>query len=224
MSNVGRQMKGESIWLGHFLYGILRDFSQVASRLGKEGISARYLARAEELKAAINDHGWDGEWYIRATNDEGHVLGSRECTEGRIFLNAQTWAVLAGTASAERAILAMDAVEQILDQEYGPLLFHPSYSQADARIGYLTRYAPGTRENGGSIPMLPPGQCWLSVVWDGAIPLIGCIVKCVLFIEGCSQIFTRRNPMLPLAMWMAQPHPILAGGPGPGTPAQLVGC
>jgi len=149
MSAVGCGMKGESVWLGHFLYAILGEFALIASRRGEEETAAGYIARAEELKASINEHAWDGEWYIRATDDQGHVLGSRQCVEGRIFLNAQTWAVISGTAPPERAEAAMDAVERLLEREYGPLLFYPAYARVDARIGYLTRYAPGARENGG---------------------------------------------------------------------------
>ena len=149
MSAVGCEMKGESVWLGHFLYVILGEFARIASRRGEEETAARYTARAEGLRASINEHAWDGEWYIRATDDEGRVLGSRQCAEGQIFLNAQTWAVIAGTATPERAKVAMEAVEGLLEQEYGPLLFYPAYARVDARIGYLTRYAPGMRENGG---------------------------------------------------------------------------
>ena len=149
MNAVGRRMKGESIWLGHFLYYILKEFALIAAQRGEEETAAGYLSRAEELKDRINEHAWDGEWYIRATDDEGHRLGSKDCAEGRIFLNAQTWAVIAGTAPPERAETAMDSVERLLTREYGPLLFHPAYAKVDPKIGYLTRYTPGERENGG---------------------------------------------------------------------------
>ncbi len=149
MNAVGIGTKGESVWLGHFLYTILREFAIVACRWGEEKTAARYIAQAEKLKTSINKHAWDGEWYIRAIDDEGRILGSRHCAEGQIFLNAQTWAVISGIAPPKRAKAAMDAVEQLLEREYGTLLFYPAYSRVDSRIGYLTRYAPGARENGG---------------------------------------------------------------------------
>lgn len=149
LNAVGQGMKGESIWLGHFLHWILVEYGRLAARQGDRETSARYLAQAASLKGAINQHAWDGKWYIRATDDAGNVLGSRRCAEGKIFLNAQTWAVISEVATSKRAQTAMDSVEQLLEREYGPLLLWPAYSRANQQIGYLTRYAPGTRENGG---------------------------------------------------------------------------
>ncbi|RLI06251.1 glycosyl transferase family 36, partial [Candidatus Bathyarchaeota archaeon] len=87
--------------------------------------------------------------YLRATGDDGRILGSAQNSEARIFLNAQTWAVINGVADSNRAERAMNSVEEILDREYGPLLFYPAFTHADEAIGYLSRYAPGVRENGG---------------------------------------------------------------------------
>jgi cellobiose phosphorylase len=157
MSAVGLNWKGESIWLGHFLYGILMRFSQVCEYKGEKERKERYLKRAEELKKAINEHGWDGEWYIRATRDDGKPLGSKICEEGKIFLNAQTWSVINETAPPERALKAMESVEKHLLKEYGPLLFYPAYKKPDPMIGYLSRYAPGVRENGG---VYTHAACW----------------------------------------------------------------
>jgi len=77
------------------------------------------------------------------------LLGSHVNTEGKIYLNAQTWAVISGVAEGERAEAVMDAVEKHLEHKAGPLLLHPAYTIADEKIGYLTRYNPGMRENGG---------------------------------------------------------------------------
>ncbi len=149
LSHVGIRWKGESVWLAHFLYGILVRFAKVAGRRGEGPKAKEYNDRADKLKKAINDYAWDGEWYWRATKDDGSILGSKNCNRGRIFLNAQTWAVINGTATPERARTAMDHVDKYLYQKYGPLLFTPGYDEADATIGYITRYAPSVRENGG---------------------------------------------------------------------------
>lgn len=149
MSAVGYRWKGESIWLAHFLYGILTDFAQVAKKKRDKNLARRYIQRSEVLKEKINRYGWDGSWYIRATKDSGAPIGSSKCKEGKIFLNAQTWAIINGVAPKERAKKAMDSVEKMLGAKYGPLIFYPAYSQPDETIGYLTRYAPGVRENGG---------------------------------------------------------------------------
>jgi len=149
LSAVGLEMKGESIWLGHFLYMILTRFAQIARRQGKNEHSDTYQTRAKELRGALEDHGWDGEWFLRATKDNGEPLGSHTNNQGRIYLNPQTWAVIAGSVDHDKQGKAMQAVTENLLKDYGPLLLYPAYQQPDEYIGYLSRYAPGTRENGG---------------------------------------------------------------------------
>lgn len=149
LSAVGVRWKGESIWLAHFLYGILRRFSRVCSRMGDGRTAVRYERRAEMLKRSINRYGWDGAWFWRASKDIGDLIGSRKCREGKIYLNAQTWAVINETTSEERIKKAMRSVEKYLLKDFGPLLLYPAYTKPDETIGYITRYAPGMRENGG---------------------------------------------------------------------------
>jgi cellobiose phosphorylase len=149
LSAVGLDWRGESVWLGHFLHGILRSFSAIARRRGDSGRAVQYDSRADALREALNRVAWDGEWYFRGTKDTGEKIGSSENSEGRIFLNAQTWAVLSGVAEATRSAQVMDMVERHLDGKAGPLLLAPAYRTPDPYVGYLTRYAPGMRENGG---------------------------------------------------------------------------
>ncbi|MBI3306960.1 MAG: glycosyl transferase family 36 [Candidatus Omnitrophica bacterium] len=149
LSHVGIKWKGESIWLGHFLYGILTRIAPIIETRGDKKRAADYLKRAEALKEAINKHGWDGEWYVGATRDDGRPLGSKTQDQGKIFLNCQTWAVITGVSSAERSKQVMAQAAKHLYREYGPLLLTPAYHQTDPTIGYITRYAPSVRENGG---------------------------------------------------------------------------
>lgn len=149
LSAVGLKWKGESIWLGHFLYGILKRFAPLCKKMSENQRAARYEKRAEELKKAINRYGWDGSWYWRASRDNGKLLGSSKCKEGKIYLNAQTWSVINETAPKERVEKAMRSVETVLLNDFGPLLLYPAYTKPDETIGYITRYAPGLRENGG---------------------------------------------------------------------------
>ena len=149
LNAVGTEGKGESIWLGHFLYGVLMDFAVVAVKTGDQERASRYQTEAAALKESINRHGWDGDWYLRATQDDGTLVGSRKCATGRIFLNAQTWAILNEVADETRAQTVFVACEENLFRQYGPLLLYPAYQEPDPGIGYLSRYAPGVRENGG---------------------------------------------------------------------------
>jgi len=157
LSAVGWKEKGESVWLGHFLAGILRKWSLLEEDLGNSERAQMFANRSEELINIINEHGWDGKWYRRAYTDEGKVLGSESCEEGKIFLNAQTWAVLHDVVREDRIKPMQDSLDNILYREYGPILFYPAYSICDPSIGYLTRYAPGTRENGG---LYFHAACW----------------------------------------------------------------
>lgn len=149
LSAAGLREKGESVWLGHFLAGLLGDWSEIHNRSGRAAFARDYHERREKLVRVLNEHAWDGEWYWRATLDDGTRIGSRENQQGRIFLNAQTWAVLNDVAPPDRAQSCMRAVREHLVQTSGALLLAPAYHTPDERIGYITRYAPGLRENGG---------------------------------------------------------------------------
>ncbi|MBV9463412.1 MAG: glycosyl transferase family 36, partial [Verrucomicrobiae bacterium] len=149
LSHVGLKWKGESVWLGHFYYGILNRFAEVAQRRGDKIRVRDWTERAAKLKDAINEHGWDGEWYIAATRDDGRPIGSKKEKYGKIHLNAQTWALINGTGTPERIRKGMAAARKHLYRDYGPLLLSPAYTEVDATIGYITRYAPAVRENGG---------------------------------------------------------------------------
>ncbi len=149
LSAAGLQEKGESIWLGHFLAGLLADWADIHRARGDQKTADDLAARRRRLVDALNTHGWDGQWYLRATLDDGAKLGSAENRVGRIFLNAQTWAVLNDVADADRAQVCMDAVREHLVSTSGALLLAPAFDAPQETIGYITRYAPGLRENGG---------------------------------------------------------------------------
>lgn len=149
LSAAGKREKGESIWLAHFLAGLLADWAIIHERRGAGAIASDYRARRQKLVEAINTHGWDGKWYIRATLDSGETLGSARNRAGKIFLNAQTWALLNDVAPAERAAQCYAAARDLLFDEVGALLLAPAYDDPTPEVGYITRYAPGLRENGG---------------------------------------------------------------------------
>ena len=149
LSALGLEERGESVWLGQFLAGLLSDWAVILGRRGDAAGAAGLLARRVALVTAINEYGWDGAWYRRATKDDGSWIGSAGNRVGRIYLNAQTWAILTDIATPERAELCLDAVERYLVSPAGALLLAPAYDTPDESIGYITRYAPGLRENGG---------------------------------------------------------------------------
>ncbi len=149
LSAVGLEERGESIWLGHFVAGLLADWAEIHRRAGEPARSEEFAHRRAALVAAINEHGWGGQWYIRGTRDDGTPFGCAADRVGRIFLNAQVWAVLSDVAPPERAAACMAAVRRHLVSDAGALLLAPAYDAPAPEIGYITRYAPGMRENGG---------------------------------------------------------------------------
>ncbi len=149
LSHAGLDMKGESVWVGMFLYDILMRWAAILPDLGLSDKARSFLGEADDLAEAVNKHGWDGEWYLEGTCDDGRPLGSRENACGQIFLNTQTWAVLTGIAPADRQLRAMKSVRERLLKPYGVLLLNPAFDKVDPWVGYITRYAPGSRENGG---------------------------------------------------------------------------
>jgi cyclic beta-1,2-glucan synthetase len=151
MNRVGREGRGESVWLGWFLHSTLWEFAKFADLRGERTRAERWRRHVRNLKDAIERHGWDGDWYRRAYFDDGTPLGSAANVECRIDSIAQSWGVLSGAAERSRAERAMAAVEEYLvrrEQEL-VLLFTPPFDRADVDPGYVRGYPPGVRENGG---------------------------------------------------------------------------
>jgi cyclic beta-1,2-glucan synthetase len=151
MNRVGREGRGESVWLGFFLYDILGSFLPICAARGDTARAGRYGRYREELRAALNGAGWDGAWYRRAYYDDGAPLGSASSDECRIDAIAQAWAVLSGAAPPARAAQALDALERHLVREGDGLiaLLTPPFDRTPHDPGYIKGYLPGVRENGG---------------------------------------------------------------------------
>ncbi len=151
MNRVGREGRGESVWLGWFLYCVLAAFAPIADVRGEGQRAARWRRHMKGLRRALERHGWDGDWYRRAFFDDGTPLGSAVNTQCRIDSIAQSWGVISGAADPARATRAMAAVEEHLVREGDGLvlLFTPPFDHPDRDPGYISGYLPGVRENGG---------------------------------------------------------------------------
>jgi cellobiose phosphorylase len=166
LSAVGTLLKGESFWVAEFLYMILESYIPIATRFGDDRFSKRCTIVRESLKDALNRYGWDGEWYLQATTDDGLLLGSQGNEEGKIFLMPNNWAVISGAAEGQRAQIAMDSVTKYLLKDYGTLLNFPAFTRPRPDIGYVTRYAPGLRENGGVYTHAATWSVWAYTLVD----------------------------------------------------------
>jgi cellobiose phosphorylase len=150
MNKVGAQGKGESIWLGFFLHDVLMQFADVAGLHGDPAFVERCRKEAAQLRQNIEQHGWDGEWYLRAYFDDGTPLGSASNPECQIDSIAQSWSVLSGAADAERSRMAMDALDKHLVHRDDAViqLLTPPFDKSTPDPGYIKAYVPGVRENG----------------------------------------------------------------------------
>ncbi len=151
MNMVGEQGRGESIWLGFFLYDVLMQFAKVAHLRGDLSFAERCRKEAADVRQNIEQHGWDGEWYLRAYFDDGSPLGSASNPECQIDSIAQSWSVLSGAGDATRSRMAMAAVDRRLVRRDHALiqLLDPPFDKSNLNPGYIKGYVPGVRENGG---------------------------------------------------------------------------
>lgn len=151
MNRVGIEGKGESVWLGFFLYDILQRFAALAERRLDESVAAICRSQALRLQSNLEAHAWDGEWYRRGYFDDGTPLGSKTSQDCRIDAIAQSWSVLSGAASPGRCAKAMQALDKhLVDNEGGLIkLLTPPFDGHGPNPGYIQGYLSGVRENGG---------------------------------------------------------------------------
>ncbi len=151
MNRVGEAGRGESVWLGFFLFDALRRFADVARARGDEAFAETCRDQAERLRSNLELHAWDGEWYRRAWFDDGTPLGSSQSDECRIDSISQSWSVLSGAADPARAEQAMASLDRHLVKHASGLiqLLDPPFDKTTKDPGYIRGYVPGVRENGG---------------------------------------------------------------------------
>ena len=147
--------KGAESLFNAFLFGVaLREMIELAEHMGDGASAPRYREQYAEMQARVNEVAWDeaiggGAWYVRYFDSDGTPLGSQSNDKGRIYLNAQSWAVMSGFAPQERALQALDAAHEHLNTSQGLKVGAPGYNGFDPNKGGITTYPPGTKENCG---------------------------------------------------------------------------
>lgn len=171
MNRVGSAGKGESVWLGWFMAATIRDFAELGSEGDRKDFAEIWHPRARMLTDAIDRFGWDGQWYIRAIDDQGRNWGAQSSDECRIDSLAQSWAVIAGGGDPLRARQALDSAfkELVRPEDDIVRLLHPPFDATARDPGYIKAYPPGIRENGGQYSH---AAAWLGIaaamLGDGA--------------------------------------------------------
>lgn len=155
-SNVGPKGKGESVWLGFFLYNVLDRFTKIIQKIKNENEDIenkieKYKLIMQQLKKALNTNGWDGRWFKRAFTDDGNTLGSMENDECRIDSIAQSWSTISNAGDNDKKYISIDSLENhLIDRENGIIkLLDPPFEKGKLNPGYIKAYLPGVRENGG---------------------------------------------------------------------------
>ena len=151
LSNIGPKGKGESVWLGFFMYDILKRFIILAEKEHDNVFSKKCERIMNFLQQNLNKNAWDGRWFKRAFADDGSVYGSMENEECRIDSISQSWSVISGAGEEEKKILAINSLENhLIDKENGIIkLLDPPFEKGNLEPGYIKSYLPGVRENGG---------------------------------------------------------------------------
>jgi cellobiose phosphorylase len=151
MNLVGDGGKGESVWLAFFLHDVLVRFGALARARGDVAFADVSAEAAAELARNIEEHGWDGEWYLRAYFDSGEPLGSSKSPECQIDSLPQSWAALSRVGDPERTRKALASLDRrLVRRDLGLVqLFDPPFDTSGLEPGYVKGYAPGVRENGG---------------------------------------------------------------------------
>jgi cellobiose phosphorylase len=139
----------ESLFTANLYGRALLEMMELTKHLGDTESVEKYATYYAEMKQSVNEHAWDGEWYVRYFDADGTPVGSRSNREGQIYTNGQSWPVISGFAPSERARMALDAVYGKLNTRNGIKLSTPGYDGFDPNKGGVTTYPPGAKENGG---------------------------------------------------------------------------
>lgn len=143
----GTGLKGESVWLAMALVRSYKLLSELTDIIGRKNKAKKFRARAKIMAKRINNYCWDGNWYLRGFTDCDTVYGSARNREGKIFVNTQSWAILSDVAAGDRRKRLFKSIDKYLDGKHGMALFYPAYSNYNPRLGRITMFSEGTKEN-----------------------------------------------------------------------------
>ena len=140
----------ESVLIAGMFVSIGPELVALERRLGRTEKAEEYQKAIDDMTAAVEKDGWDGEWFVRAYDAMGHKVGSKECEDGKIFIESQGYCVMAGVGLADgKAEQALESVHKYLETEHGIVLLQPAYKEYHLELGEVSSYPPGYKENAG---------------------------------------------------------------------------
>ena len=151
----------ESVFIAGMLVKYGREFEELCRRTGHDELAAEAEKSVKEMYQAVLESGWDGEWFVRAYDAQSTKVGSKECEEGKIFIEPQGFCVMAGIGKEEGlAEKALDSVQKYLETKYGIMILQPAYTRYHLELGEISSYPPGYKENAGIFCHNNP---WISI-------------------------------------------------------------
>jgi cellobiose phosphorylase len=148
LDQVGNARKGDSVMLACWAIYCIREFYTCMEHAGDRAKIAEYEARLAKLADTVNAICWDGDWYQRAMHDSGWILGTKDNECGKIWSNPNSFAIVSGVADAERTAKIFASFDKHLDHPLGSYTFYPPFMEPEPRAGIISRFQPGTKENG----------------------------------------------------------------------------
>ncbi|MFW5840850.1 MAG: GH36-type glycosyl hydrolase domain-containing protein, partial [Planctomycetota bacterium] len=150
LDQLGNQRKGESVMLAGWAIICLEMFYPCMEHMGDTARLAEYKQKIADLRKTVNELCWDGDWYWRGTHDSGWILGTKNQLEtgGALFTNQNAFAIICGLADKDRTSKILASFDKYLDTEYGSHCFYPPFPDPEPKAGIISRFAPGTKENG----------------------------------------------------------------------------
>lgn len=180
----------ESVFIAGMFVKYGKEYANINRLLGNTSEADRALKAVNEMYQTVLTAGWDGEWFLRAYDATGEKIGSKECEEGKIYIEPQGFCVLADIGVNEgHAKKALDSVKEHLDTKYGIVLQQPAYSKYYLNLGEISSYPPGYKENAGIFCHNNP---WVSIAetrigrGDRAFEIYR--LTCPAYIEEISEI------------------------------------
>jgi cellobionic acid phosphorylase len=147
MNMVGYKGKGVSGWLTVATAYALNLWAGVCEQQGATDLAKHFRQGADDCNAAANKHLWDGDWFARGITDDNVTFGIKKDTEGRIWLNPQSFAMLGGGASKEQIARILPEIDSQLTSPYGTAMFAPPFTKMREDVGRVTQKAIGSAEN-----------------------------------------------------------------------------
>ncbi len=148
LDHVGPLGKGETVWGAFFLAYVIKKTYELLNYKNDFETLSKWQKTYDNLNNVCNSSCWDGQWYIRAFRDNGEPLGVKAHKQGKIFINSQTWSVISGCTTKERANSVLNSCKKHLSTPYGMQICWPAYREVEDNVGLISRCVPGKKENG----------------------------------------------------------------------------